>query len=270
MGSRGIFSPNSEEFLQRQSFLFFCRLEHRHLGIFWTFVNESGMQIMLSLPPAFFLWHTTVFWWVSASISWPTAFTDMWDNVVWSPWPSCYLFVSTEVRASMQWLRWPLTVFCPCARLDRGSVWIWKLKSHTQEPVGSHLTENIISLQSCWCHRTQMFSLLEGLWERQENWIQPGAKIREPQGTDFSLTMLSPSWSHKTPYLNSEGSCSEGTKSLWEIPGLMTALTFPNLPHPQITVCWSGTFTCCSKHEDFSSVMFLSHVVFAINCIIAT
>lgn len=185
---------------------------------------------MLSLPPAFFLWHTTVFWWVSGSISWPTAFTDMWDNVVWSPWPSCYLFVSTEVRAPVQWLRWPLTVFCPCARLDGGSVWIWKQKSHAQEPVGSHLTENIISLQSCWCCGSQMLSLLEGLWERQENWIQPGAKIREPQGTDFSQKMLSPLWSHKAPCLNSEGSCTKRTESLWEFPSLMPALAFPNLP----------------------------------------
>ena len=131
----------------------------------------------------------------------------------------------------MWWLRWPLTVSCPCALMDGGSIWIWKQKSRAQEPVGSHLTENIISLQSCsW---QQMLCLLEGLWGKQENWIQLGAKRRESQGTDFSQKMLSPLWSHKMPCLNSGVSCNKRTKSLWEIPGLMPALTFPTFFSPK-------------------------------------
>lgn len=59
------------------------------------------------------------------------------------------------------------------------------------------------------------------------------------------------------------------TVSLWEISSLMTVLTFTNLfPPPQkVIVCWRSTFSCSWKHQDFSSIMLLSHVVFAENCI---
>lgn len=157
------------------------------------------------------------------------ALADVWGDGVRSPCPSCS-FVLTESGPACSGSV-ALAVPCHCALLDGGSLWMWEQKSHTQWSVGSHLTENIISIQSCSCCGSQRLSLLECFQGKQGNWIQSGAKIGELQGTDFLQVMLSPLWSHKIPCLNSRSSGNEGTMrtvSLWEIPGLMPVLTFTN------------------------------------------
>lgn len=115
--------------------------------------------------------------------SWPMALADVWGDGVRSPCPSCS-FVLTESGPACSGSV-ALAVPCHCALLDGGSLWMWEQKSHTQWSVGSHLTENIISIQSCSCCGSQRLSLLECFQGKQGNWIQSGAKIGELQDTDF-------------------------------------------------------------------------------------
>lgn len=107
------------------------------------------------------------------------------------------------------------------------SLWIWK--------------QNCTA--ACWVRFKHYLHLHAGghrcglCWNvskgRRESWIQPSAKIGEPQG--FLQMMLSPLWSHKIPCFNSKCSGSEGTlwtMTLWEIPGLMPVLTLTSLFSP--------------------------------------